>query len=126
MAVQVTHVTRALATADGGSQFEELDISLDKQSWFGVLSRSMAVHELLFCDVEGSCDMDWHTAPCRQFVIIIDGAIDVTTTDGVTKRFSPGKVLLVEDTTGKGHKSKVVDNKPAKSIMIKLREGFQV
>ena len=52
---------------------EEMDISLDKQSWFGVLSRSMAVHELLFCDVEGSCDMDWHTAPCRQFVIIIDG-----------------------------------------------------
>ena len=28
------------------------------------------------------------------------GGVDVTTTDGITKRFSDGDVLLVEDTTG--------------------------
>ena len=31
---------------------------------------------------------------------MVAGGVDVTTTDGVTKRFADGDVLLVEDTTG--------------------------
>ena len=31
---------------------------------------------------------------------VFEGGVDVTTTDGVTKRFADGDVLLVEDTTG--------------------------
>ena len=79
----------------------------------------------------------------------------MTTSDGKTRRFQDGDVLLVEDTTGvvsscvttslcctllkhccvgrgrvteagcqasgQGHKSRAVDGKPRKSILVKLR-----
>lgn len=38
-----------------------------------------------------------HQLQCPEHV---SGGVDVTTTDGVTKRFTDGDVLLVEDTTG--------------------------
>lgn len=128
--VVTTHITRTKVTADGGSVFEQLEVPLDNKNWIGSLSRGTEVHEIVFRETDGAYDLDWHTAPCRQFIIMTNGGVDVTTTDGVTKRFADGDVLLVEDTTGladsdfttgKGHRSKAVDNKPRKSILVKLR-----
>ena len=41
-----------------------------------------------------------HTGQPNAHSGLFAGGMDVTTTDGVTKRFSDGDVLLVEDTTG--------------------------
>ncbi len=35
-----------------------------------------------------------------MYPVVHAGGVDVTTTDGVQKRFADGDVLLVEDTTG--------------------------
>src|SRR5262249_45850380 len=54
-----------------------------------------------------------HPAPAAQFVVVLAGIFSVTTTDGNTRRFSPGDVLRVEDTAPcKGHIT-VVGDKPA-------------
>lgn len=53
-----------------------------------------------------------HPAPAAQFVVILAGVFSVTTTDSETRRFSPGDVLRVEDTSPcKGHIT-VVGDKP--------------
>jgi hypothetical protein len=39
---------------------------------------------------------------------MLRGEVEVTASDGETRRFSPGGLLLVEDTTGKGHSTRVV------------------
>jgi len=46
---------------------------------------------------------DWHPAPRRVLLIPIQGASRVTTGDGVVKEFRPGDVVLLDDTTGRGH-----------------------
>ena len=46
---------------------------------------------------------DWHTAPRRQFGFVIQGQADITASDGEVLRLSPGSVILLDDTTGKGH-----------------------
>jgi hypothetical protein len=38
----------------------------------------------------------------------VKGEYQVTTSDGVTRRFPPGSVLLLEDTTGEGHSTKLI------------------
>ena len=48
------------------------------------------------------------------------GSVDITTTDGVERRFNIGSVLKVEDVGGRGHKSKAVDNGIRKSIFLIL------
>ena len=51
---------------------------------------------------------DWHNCPRLQFVMVMRGALDVEASDGETRRFSPGSVLLAGDITGRGHRSVVV------------------
>ncbi len=42
--------------------------------------------------------------------------------DGETRRFGIGAVLRVEDTTGKGHSSRVVGEFDSLAIMVRLAE----
>jgi hypothetical protein len=63
---------------------------------------------------------DWHPAPKRQFMIFIRGEIDVETSDGEVRRFGPGSVTLVEDTTGKGHRSRVIGDEEAILAVVQL------
>ena len=56
---------------------------------------------------------DWagevpHPAPRRQLFCMLRGEVDVTASDGETRRLAPGGLMLLEDTTGKGHATRVV------------------
>lgn len=51
---------------------------------------------------------DWHPAPRRQFILVLVGELEVEVSEGEVRRLKPGDLCLVEDTTGKGHASRVV------------------
>jgi len=42
--------------------------------------------------------------------------------DGTLRRFGPGDARLVEDTTGKGHTTRVVSSEPVLTAVIPLAE----
>lgn len=44
-----------------------------------------------------------HPAPARQFLALMSGEVEMETTDGTVRRFGPGDLVLLEDTSGKGH-----------------------
>jgi len=44
-----------------------------------------------------------HPAPARQFLALMSGAVEMETTDGTVRRFAPGGLVLLEDTSGRGH-----------------------
>ncbi|MDD1653409.1 MAG: cupin domain-containing protein [Methanomicrobiales archaeon] len=44
-----------------------------------------------------------HPAPARQFLALMSGAVEMETTDGTVRRFEPGDLVLLEDTSGRGH-----------------------
>ena len=46
---------------------------------------------------------DWHCGPRRQFVVFLDGWVQLTVSDGETCRLPAGSVVLVDDLQGKGH-----------------------
>jgi hypothetical protein len=51
---------------------------------------------------------DMHPAPRRQLMVLMYGELEVTVSDGTTRRFTPGQTTLVEDTTGKGHATRAL------------------
>jgi len=53
---------------------------------------------------------DWHNAPQAWFLIVLQGASEVTTSDGQVRHFGPGSMVLLDDTTGKGHQTRAVGN----------------
>ena len=48
-----------------------------------------------------------HPAPARLLLIGLDAAVEITA-GPETRRFGPGDVLLIEDTTGAGHLTRIV------------------
>lgn len=48
-------------------------------------------------------DHDRRVALHRQFIVLLDGAIEIEVSDGSRWTFHGGEVLLMEDTAGRGH-----------------------
>jgi quercetin dioxygenase-like cupin family protein len=46
---------------------------------------------------------DWHVGPARQYVITLSGRAEIEVGDGKKVAIGPGQINLIEDTTGKGH-----------------------
>lgn len=51
-------------------------------------------------------DLPFHNAPRRMMVIQFAGSSEQTTSDGSVRLLNPGDVLIAEDVTGKGHRSR--------------------
>lgn len=51
---------------------------------------------------------DWHRAPRRMWLVVLQGAAQVTASDGEVRRFGVGSVLLMDDLKGKGHITRAV------------------
>ncbi|GAA5522686.1 hypothetical protein LQ318_13095 [Aliifodinibius salicampi] len=113
-------ITRLYTGEDGESQFEDIEIALEDAGDIGVLSELEEATGIIFRETGPKYDYDWHNAPRRQYIIMLEGAVDVEIGDGTVRRFSTGDVLLAEDTTGRGHISRAVDNQPRKSIFVTL------
>jgi hypothetical protein len=65
---------------------------------------------------------DWHTAPRRQYVITLSGHGELEVTGGKKIVVGPGNIELVEDTTGKGHITRVTGNEERVTIQVPLTE----
>jgi len=113
-------VTRIYADEDGESHFAELNIPLREAGEIGALSELFPVKDIIFRETGRDYDYTWHNAPCRQFVLMLEGSVEIEVSDGARRIFHSGDILLVEDTTGRGHISKAVNGQPRKSVFVTL------
>ena len=112
--------TRLYTGADGESHFEDVEIPLEERVGFSLLSSSEKTTGIIFRETGGDYYIDWHNAPRRQYIITLEGEVEIEAGDGTVRRFGPGDIMLAEDTTGRGHISRAVDNQPRKSIFVTL------
>lgn len=113
-------ITRIYTDSHGESHFAEMEVALFDAGDIGALSEKFPVTGIIFRYTDGDYDYNWHNAPCRQFVIMLDGGVEIEVSDGNVRRFHAGDILLVEDTDGRGHISRAIDNQPRKSVFVTL------
>jgi hypothetical protein len=114
------HITRIYETPDGLSHFDEVEVPLAEGGEIGRLSMLEPATGVIFRETDGTYDFDWHRAPRRQYVVLLDGEIEIEVGDGEKRRFRGGEVLLVEDTRGRGHRSRSVDGGVRRSLFVAL------
>ena len=102
----------------GQSHFRDIDVEWVEETRGGKLSARLPATGLIFREVPPTYDLDWHPAPRRQYIINLDDGVQITASDGEARTIGAGEVILVEDTTGKGHLSKAVDNKIRNCIFV--------
>ncbi len=120
---RTTTITRIYADADGESHFADLTIALADAGDIGYLSTPQPAQSLIFRENDADYDYDWHTAPQRQYIILLDGEIEIQVSDGERRTFRGGDILLVEDTFGRGHRTRVTNNQPRRSVFVTLSDA---
>lgn len=113
-------IVRIYTGPDNQSHFEELQIPLKDSGKVGFLSELTKATGVLFRETGGDYNYDFHTAPRRQYVVNLEGEVEIEVGDGSKRILRAGDVLLAEDTTGQGHISRAVAGKPRKSLFITL------
>ncbi|WP_162958301.1 hypothetical protein [Nocardia yunnanensis] len=124
-AVETLRYTKIETTADGGSAFVDGRIELSvREVATGVIPQ--AVGELasggaLFVR-SGEFDSAPHTAPARQWVVMLRGSVEVTVTSGEKRVFAPGDLLLAADVDGLGHRTATLGDPPFEALYIAAPE----
>ena len=103
---------RLYAGPDRESHFGEVEVPLHAVDFAPPapplnLSSYVPAEPLAFASAAPGWQGDWHCAPRRQFAFYA-GEVETEASDGEIRHLGPGSVILVEDTTGKGHRSRVV------------------
>ena len=115
-----------LYSDDGGeSHFEDVDVELSPGDFAPPapplnLSAARAATRCIFVGAARAWFGDWHPAPERQFFFCLAGEFQVTASDGEVRTFPVGAVLLAEDTTGKGHATRITSNEDALTAVVQL------
>ncbi len=108
------------AGKDGNSHFEDVEIPMTPDQGDQLKSILTKATGIIFRITGTNYDLDWHPASRKQFVITLEGEGDVVASDGTTRRFGPGDIMLADDKGSKGHLSKAVGGKPRTSIFVTL------
>lgn len=118
---------RMYADANGESHFEDVEVELTLVDFAPPappmnLSAFTPATRFGFVSVPLGWYGDWHPAPRRQIFFHLSGESEAEVSDGEIRRFGPGSVMLAEDTTGKGHTSRVVGTADALSAVVQLED----
>ena len=113
-------ITRVYTGADNKSHFEDIEVELKDGGKAGFMSSLQKATGVVFRETDGSYNFDFHNAPRRQYVVNLEGEVEIEVGDGTKRLLRSGDILLAEDTTGQGHISRAVGGKPRKSLFITL------
>jgi hypothetical protein len=116
---------RVYSDLDGESHFEDVEVDLTLAD-FAPPAPPLYVSTLTpasrfgFLSAPPGWYGDWHPAPRRQIILYLSGELEAEVSSGEVRRFGPGSVTLAEDTTGKGHRSRVVSTSDVLGMVIHL------
>jgi quercetin dioxygenase-like cupin family protein len=110
--------TRIYTGTDGQSHAEEIELKITS----GNASDMMKATGVQFRRTPPGTFSDWHVGPRRQFVITLSGRGEIEVAGGRKISLEPGRIELIEDTTGKGHTTRAVGNEDRVSIAIPLAD----
>jgi hypothetical protein len=105
---------------NGESHFRDIEIEWVDLRRGSRLSKRFPATGVIFRETEAEHNVDWHPAPRRQYIVNLDAGVKITASDGESRFIAAGDVILVEDTTGKGHLSDHVEGKIRHSLFIPI------
>jgi quercetin dioxygenase-like cupin family protein len=84
------------------------------------LSPAMPAAAAVFLSAPAGWSGTWHVSPQRQLFVVLSGEIEVEMSDGTVERSGPGAVALLEDTTGRGHITRVIGDAAVEALVVPL------
>ena len=117
--------TRLFADDSGESHFEDIEIDFTATDYVQSaapldFSATLPATQVAFMRAPAGWASDFHVSSARNMFVVLNGEWEVIASDGESRRFAVGSALLVEDTTGKGHFSRVVSKTESVAVVVPL------
>ena len=111
--MRVVRYVRVFADAAGETHFDDTELSMIPVNFAppappldSVSLGSATAVSLIGGDASWRGDA-FHPAPARQLMLILRGGVTLTVSDGETRELGTGEILLLEDTDGTGHSTRL-------------------
>jgi hypothetical protein len=116
---------RLYSDPSGETHFEQVPLKLDEADYrppapMVFVSHALQGSALQFVRLPSGWAGENICPPQRQFLICLDGQLEVRASDGKKRTFAPGHVVLMEDTSGRGHASHVKGGKDLVAAIVSL------
>ena len=113
----VIEYLRIYADSTGCSHFEILEISLESNDYAPpasplYTSSPVPADKIVFLELPAGWYGDWHPTPVRQCLTLITGECEFEAGDGERCRRKAGDIVMLDDTIGKGHRTRVIGEVP--------------
>lgn len=103
-----------------GPIFKNIAIQLKSRGSLGFFTDPAYAKAFFIREVPPGYHYIWHTVVCREYVVTLEGRAEIEVGSGEKPQFGKGDVLLAEDVTGQGHKTRVIGKKAWQQILITL------
>ena len=116
---------RIFSDAEDVSRFERLNLPLVSNDYAPPavpLNTSAAerARKVLFLELPAGWFGDWHPTPVRQWLIFMTGQCEFEAGNGERRTSKAGDAVLLEDTTGKGHRTRVLGDEAVRIAAVHL------
>jgi len=114
---------RIFADEEGCSHFETKTVDLEAKNYAPPapsLNTSLmeSADNSVFLELPVGWYGEWHPTPVRQWLILMTGMCEFETGDGERVIRKAGDVVMLDDLTGKGHQTKVLDDESVRIAAI--------
>jgi hypothetical protein len=84
------------------------------------LATPLDTERAVFCEFPAQWFGDWHPSPRRQFFFQMSGELEIQLGDGEIRKFSSGSLILLDESSGKGHVISILDNSGVDATFVQL------
>ena len=112
-------MTRLFTGPDNQTHAEEVEVKFTAGSPNEAFNMGQVTGAELHRGAAGRVS-DWHRGPRRQYVITLSGRGELEVAGGKKISVGPGHIELIEDTTGKGHITRVVGTEERVTLQLPL------
>lgn len=113
-------ITRLYSGTDNQSHFEEIEVPFESRADFGLFTLPEPAKAVFFREIPPGWTYAWHNVVCREYVVMLDGEAEVEVGSGERRVFLKGDVLLAEDLTGQGHRTRVLGKRVWRQMFVTL------
>jgi len=114
-------ITHLYTGPDNQTHAEEVELKFTPGNPAEVSKMMQVAGAELHRTAGGSVD-DWHRAPRRQYVITLSGRGEIEVAGGKKISVGAGNIDFVEDTTGKGHITRVTSTEDRVTVQLPLSD----
>ena len=114
--------TRLYADSDGETHFEDVEVEFGEGSGRPQLgiSAPQPASDSFFLTAYAEFASEFHPSPRKQWFVVLSGIGEFGTSDGETRQWKAGDVILLNDVASKGHTGRAIE--PFNIMFVGLEE----